>query len=47
MTFNRWLGLCTEHPSDLIRPLALDYGVNLIRRPWEDFGAFHFSIGLF
>ncbi len=30
-----------------IGPLALDYGVNLIRRPWEDFGAFHFSIGLF
>jgi outer membrane protein insertion porin family len=30
-----------------IGPLALDYGINLIRRPWEDFGAFHFSIGLF
>lgn len=30
-----------------IGPLALDYGVNLLRRPWEDFGAFHFSIGLF
>jgi outer membrane translocation and assembly module TamA len=30
-----------------IGPLALDYGVNLVRRPWEDFGAFHFSIGLF
>jgi outer membrane protein assembly factor BamA len=30
-----------------IGPLALDYGINLDRRPWEDFGAFHFSIGLF
>ena len=30
-----------------IGPIALDYGVNLLRRPWEDFGAFHFSIGLF
>jgi outer membrane protein assembly factor BamA len=30
-----------------IGPLALDYGINLIRREWEDFGAFHFSIGLF
>lgn len=30
-----------------IGPLALDYGINLIRRPWEDFGAFQFSIGLF
>lgn len=30
-----------------IGPLALDYGINLIRRDWEDFGAFHFSIGLF
>jgi outer membrane translocation and assembly module TamA len=30
-----------------IGPLALDYGVNLDRRPWEDFGALHFSIGLF
>lgn len=30
-----------------IGPLALDYGVNLDRRAWEDFGAFHFSIGLF
>lgn len=29
-----------------IGPLAFDYGVNLIRRPWEDFGALHFSIGL-
>jgi outer membrane protein assembly factor BamA len=30
-----------------IGPVALDYGVNLLRREWEDFGAFHFSIGLF
>jgi outer membrane protein assembly factor BamA len=30
-----------------IGPIALDYGINLRRRPWEDFGAFHFSIGLF
>ncbi|AKT38630.1 POTRA domain-containing protein [Chondromyces crocatus] len=30
-----------------IGPLALDYGINLLRRPWEDFGAFQFSIGLF
>ena len=30
-----------------IGPLALDYGFNLTRRPWEDLGAFHFSIGLF
>jgi outer membrane protein assembly factor BamA len=30
-----------------VGPLALDYGINLDRRPWEDFGAFHFSIGLF
>lgn len=33
--------------STPIGPLALDYGINLLRRPWEDFGAFHFSIGLF
>jgi outer membrane protein assembly factor BamA len=30
-----------------IGPIALDYGINMLRRPWEDFGAFHFSIGLF
>jgi outer membrane protein insertion porin family len=28
-------------------PVALDYGVKLARYPWEDFGALHFSIGLF
>lgn len=30
-----------------VGPVALDYGINLNRREWEDFGAFHFSIGLF
>jgi outer membrane protein assembly factor BamA len=30
-----------------IGPIAFDYGINMDRRPWEDFGAFHFSIGLF
>lgn len=30
-----------------IGPVAFDYGINLSRRAWEDFGAFHFSIGLF
>jgi outer membrane translocation and assembly module TamA len=30
-----------------IGPIAFDYGINLRRRAWEDFGAFHFSIGLF
>jgi outer membrane protein assembly factor BamA len=30
-----------------VGPVALDYGINLVRRPWEDFGAFHFAIGLF
>lgn len=30
-----------------IGPIAFDYGINLYRRSWEDFGAFHFSIGLF
>lgn len=31
-----------------IGPIAFDYGINLSRRAqWEDFGAFHFSIGLF
>jgi outer membrane protein assembly factor BamA len=30
-----------------IGPIALDYGFNLTRRPWESIGAFHFSIGLF
>ncbi len=30
-----------------IGPIAFDYGVKLNRRAWEDFGAFHFSVGLF
>ncbi len=30
-----------------IGPVALDFGINLVRRPWEDLGALHFSIGLF
>ncbi|HEU4407932.1 MAG TPA: POTRA domain-containing protein [Polyangiaceae bacterium] len=30
-----------------IGPVALDYGINLDPRPWEGFGTFHFSIGLF
>jgi len=30
-----------------VGPLALDIGMNLDRRPWEDPFAFHFSIGLF
>lgn len=38
------LGLRVNTP---VGPLALDYGVNLDRRYYEDFGAFHFSIGLF
>lgn len=30
-----------------VGPVAIDYGLNLRRRFWEDRGAFHFSIGLF
>jgi outer membrane translocation and assembly module TamA len=30
-----------------IGPLAFDYGINLTRKAFEDFGAFHFAIGLF
>ncbi len=37
-------GLRADTP---VGPLAFDYGINLDRRAWEDFGAFHFSIGLF
>jgi outer membrane translocation and assembly module TamA len=33
--------------STPVGPLAVDYGVNLDRRRQEDFGAVHFSIGLF
>ncbi len=30
-----------------VGPLAVDYGVNLTKKPYEDFGNFHFRIGLF
>ncbi|HEX4476933.1 MAG TPA: BamA/TamA family outer membrane protein, partial [Polyangiaceae bacterium] len=30
-----------------VGPLAVDVGINLDRREWEDLFAFHFSIGLF
>ena len=30
-----------------VGPLVFDYGVNVTRRYYEDFGAFHFAIGLF
>jgi outer membrane protein assembly factor BamA len=30
-----------------IGPVAVDYGINVSRRPWEDFGAFSFAVGLF
>ncbi|MSP24039.1 MAG: outer membrane protein assembly factor [Myxococcales bacterium] len=30
-----------------IGPIALDGGIKLVRRPWEDIGSLHFSIGLF
>lgn len=30
-----------------IGPVAVDFGLNLVRRQWEDFAAGHFSIGLF
>ncbi|MGD0675930.1 MAG: POTRA domain-containing protein [Polyangiaceae bacterium] len=30
-----------------VGPLVFDYGVNILRHPYEDFGAFHFAIGLF
>jgi outer membrane translocation and assembly module TamA len=33
--------------STPVGPLALDIGLNLDRRDWEDPFAFHFSIGLF
>jgi outer membrane protein insertion porin family len=44
LRYSAGLGLRVSTP---VGPLALDYGVNLDRRPQEDFGAFHFSIGLF
>jgi outer membrane translocation and assembly module TamA len=30
-----------------VGPLVFDYGINVTRRYYEDFGAFHFAIGLF
>lgn len=30
-----------------VGPLVFDYGINVPRRYYEDFGAFHFAIGLF
>jgi outer membrane protein assembly factor BamA len=30
-----------------VGPLVFDYGINVTRKPWEDFGAFNFAIGLF
>jgi outer membrane protein assembly factor BamA len=44
LRYSAGLGLRVSTP---VGPLALDYGVNLDPRPNEDFGAFHFSIGLF
>jgi outer membrane protein assembly factor BamA len=43
----RYAGGSGIRVSTPVGPIALDYGVNLNRRSWEDFGAFHFSIGLF
>jgi outer membrane protein insertion porin family len=44
LRYSAGLGLRVNTP---VGPLALDYGVNLDPRRYEDFGAFHFSIGLF
>ena len=44
LRYSAGLGLRVNTP---VGPLALDYGVNLDPRYYEDFGAFHFSIGLF
>ena len=30
-----------------VGPLVFDYGVNVTKKCYEDFGAFHFAIGLF
>jgi outer membrane protein assembly factor BamA len=37
-------GLRVETP---VGPIVLDYGINVHPLPFEDFGAFHFAIGLF
>jgi len=44
LRYTAGLGLRVSTP---VGPLALDYGIKLDRRPNEDFGAVHFSIGLF
>jgi outer membrane protein assembly factor BamA len=44
MRYSAGLGIRMSTP---VGPLALDYGINLDPRPNEDFGAVHFSIGLF
>lgn len=44
LRYSAGLGVRVSTP---VGPLALDYGVNLAPRSYEDFGAFHFSIGLF
>jgi outer membrane protein insertion porin family len=44
LRYTTGLGLRVGTP---IGPIAFDYGYNLDRRPWEDSGNFHFSIGLF
>lgn len=43
----RWTAGAGLRISTPIGPVAFDYGFNLLPRPWEDIGAFHFSIGLF
>ena len=37
-------GLRVQTP---VGPLAVDYGINVTRLPYEDFGAINFAIGLF
>lgn len=37
-------GLRVQTP---VGPLAVDYGINVTRQPYEDFGAINFAIGLF
>jgi outer membrane protein insertion porin family len=37
-------GLRVQTP---VGPLAVDYGINVTRKPYEDFGAINFAIGLF
>ncbi|HTV21135.1 MAG TPA: POTRA domain-containing protein [Polyangiaceae bacterium] len=44
LRYSAGLGVRVSTP---VGPLALDYGINLDPRPGEDFGAIHFSIGLF